>query len=195
MTIRIPDFSKGEDIFKLNPVLNNHVEFKSLLNEEMTFIALMCDALSPFRFSKTEEEKIKNIIEFIPSVNGGGKKNLQKRFRDYKTTYVQAVHIYRNAFNSRGDERALKGRDALINTYDQFCELYSNIDLAQGKDIEKLDKDTLDNIKQISTMVKQGTITDLARQIEEIERRLSFVVEVEGAKEFTGDVEDLVDTL
>lgn len=194
MTVQFPDLTKKEDILKLNPYLRTVPEFQGLNSDEICFVVLMADAMSPFRFNKTEEEKINNIIDIIPAVKSGLNQSLQKKFKNWKKHYLNAVTAYINKFSSKSDHRALKGRDALINTYEQFCELYSNLNLV-SESMDKMDKDTLDNIKQISTMVKQGTITDLAEQIEKIERRLSFVVDIKGETAFTGDPEDMIGSI
>lgn len=191
----MPVFSKGEDIFKLNPVLRNIEAFKDLDNEEMCFVALMCDAMSPFRFIQVEQEKINAIIETIPSVRAGLKQSHKKRFLGYKKAYSKAILAYRKQFSSGSDERALKGRDALIHTYNQFCELYKNIDLSGGQSLDKLDKDTLDNIKQITAMVKAGTIPDLDKQIQDIENRLAFIPDIKEDKGASTDPMDIISEL
>jgi hypothetical protein len=200
MTFKMPIFSKGEDIFKLNPVLRNIEAFKDLDNEEMCFVALMCDAMSPFRFIQVEQEKINAIIETIPSVRAGLKQSHKKRFLGYKKAYSKAVLAYRKQFSSGGDERALKARDALIHTFNQFCDLYGKVNLLKDKeggdlDLVKIDKDTLDNIKQITTMVKAGTIPDLDKQIQDIENRLAFIPDIKEDKGASTDPMDIISEL
>lgn len=195
MTFKFPDLSRQENIFKLNPVLNNVEAFKGLSNEEMCFVVLMCDAMSPFRYSKSEADKIKSIIEIIPSVRGGLQVALQKRFQNYKKHYFKAFEVYINTFSSKSDLRKLKGREALLNTFDQFCELYSNIDLLGDNTIEKMDKETLDNIKQISDMVKKATITDLDEQLELLEKKTAFVVDMDSKDGLSSDPEDIISSL
>lgn len=194
MTFKFPDFKKKEDIFELNPVLKNVKQFQGMDSDEMCFVMLMADAMSPFRFAKSGDEKIDAILDIMPHVKTGVKRSLQSKFRNYKAYYKDAINTYIDKFSSKSDIRALKGREALINTYEQYCELYMTLDLA-NENMTKMDKETLDNIKQISTMVKQGTITDLAEQIEKIEARLSFTTEIKGKAEFTGDPEDMIQDL
>lgn len=191
MTFKFPDFNKKEDIFDLNPVLKNVKEFSKLQNEEMCFVVLMADAMSPFRFSKTAEEKIQSILDIMPQVKTGAKRSLLSKFEHYKPYYSEAITAYVNKFSSKSDLRALKGREALINAYEQFCDLYASLDLS-SENMAKMDKETLDNVKQITDMVKKGTITDLAEQIEKIDQRLSFVTDIKAKAEFTGDPEDMI---
>lgn len=160
MILKYP--KRGESIYELNPVLNNHREFTVLGEIKMRFVALYADKVeSPFRH-KTGDSLSNAVARTIPEIWEG--KLIKDEFigtvelRDKGV--IAAVKLYDESFNpefTRKIVRRIENLHLLQDRQDEF--------LKHGETV-KIDADNAIKYQaECSKMLKDNILRKLTEEI------------------------------
>ena len=160
MILKYPQ--RGESIYELNPVLNNHREFTVLGEIKMRFVALYADKVeSPFRH-KTGDSLSNAVARTIPEIWEG--KLIKDEFigtvelRDKGV--IAAVKLYDESFNpefTRKIVRRIENLHLLQDRQDEF--------LKHGETV-KIDADNAIKYQaECSKMLKDNILRKLTEEI------------------------------
>lgn len=153
-------------ILEDNPWMKLRKEFSGLQNDELIYVALVADFMSPFRLLP-EEARMREAQKCVVG-------------RDYHKD--KAIKTAINAYMQLCPRKQKIIKEALEGYYEQFESITKQ--LAYGKAItsQKASKEDLeDNLKiqaQCNTMIKDGTQKKVWEQIEFYEKLLSYQYEI-----------------
>jgi hypothetical protein len=168
MTFKIPDPSSRRNIYEVNPELRAVKAFKDLQPEEMLFVAYMGDAMNPYRFVEDEDEKLKMIIDAVNPAT----EERRKKYLSYQKHYSKEIEYYMTKFSSKSLVRKQQSLGALSNAHQQFCKILKGFSLPD--EMDKIDDETLKNIKEIRDIIKNGIVGEFLKQIDGIEGQLLY---------------------
>ena len=154
MVIKYPKSDK-DSIFDLNPVLKTL--FPKLEEHEMRYVALVADALSPFRFKANKHELANKCL------NG-------KRVR---RAHTEDVKIYDEALNPPKQKML---RDMLASYYSQFESIKDALAYKDSVNAQS-PEDTIKIQNQCNSIIKDGLDKKVWDNIEYYESRLGFEYE------------------